>query len=657
MAEFTFGLNIETLILVFCVVLSACVIVAIGYFVGNNICNKKSVGVTPTKSLKEGVTPTKSLKEQETLWTPAKYEALKDKINLVMKSETVETYQDPPDSSELLKCVTNIFTLDPNAFKLMEDSNFNSIVKKLVERCKESPNPDPGPPIWTPSAIETFKSSVKKMLHDRSAQPSEEQFNCIVTKLVARFKNPRDMITLNRDESISLLEKTMKVCGYNPVVVGNTIIWNNPENLLQLKAKIIIVDSSILDTEGLLSCVARKISENITDPNSIDDVMINQYKQFICMMGELKASTSFPDADKNQISDYFIPKFKQMEGRDPTKKEKGCIISTCEKIFETIENFEEFKNLKDTELINTFIRIIFGKCISLTTSVDLWTESENKKYRTLINDKLINKFNIPTTPELENCIFDKLKSEYPNPNKIEKETDNSISDSVLKNMYKKCTGTELEIQTWENGGVTDDQIKEIINPIILIDSKRLDPDSKENILTCVLNKIKTKYSNPMKLQTDKEIAQNISQIYDECAHPIILENTKRKIIRILSDQRQRIDVDVVTQCVEGGFKNLREDVDPYRALQFYDFCKRNLDIDKITTILNDLNIFDISTPEAIENTKKKMTKGGVYQMRDGAVEYIRQKCNERGFLIHPDIVKGFYTEYDMGWMFRWVVLN
>ena len=133
---------------------------------------------------------------------------------------------------------------------------------------------------------------------------------------------------------------------------------------------------SILDTEGLLSCVARKISENITDPNSIDNVMINQYKDYICMRGQLKTSTSFPQDNKNQISDYFIPKFKEMKGRNPIEKEKGCIISTCEKIFETIEIFEEFKNLKDTELIDTFIQIIFRKCISLTTSVDLWTQSE-----------------------------------------------------------------------------------------------------------------------------------------------------------------------------------------------------------------------------------------------------------------------------------------
>ena len=191
-------------------------------------------------------------KKQETLWTlwtPSKYEALKDKIKSVMEEvKTVETYVDSSNSSDdlLLECVTNRFTLDPNAFKLMEDSNFNSIVKQLVERCKERPDIDPGPPIWTPSAIETFKSSVKTMLHDRSPPPSEEQFNCIVTKLLAQFKTPRDIITLNRDESISLLEKTMKVCGYNPeskVVVGNTINWNNPENLLKLKAQIIMVDS------------------------------------------------------------------------------------------------------------------------------------------------------------------------------------------------------------------------------------------------------------------------------------------------------------------------------------------------------------------------------------------------------------------------------
>ena len=533
MAEFTFGLNIETLILVFCVVLSACVIVAIGYFVGNNICNKKSVGVTPTKSLKEVVTPTKSLKEQETLWTPAKYEALKDKINLVMKSETVETYQDPPDSSELLKCVTNIFTLDPNAFKLMEDSNFNSIVKQLVQRCKESPDIDPGPPIWTPSAIETFKSSVKTMLHDRSAQPSEEQFNCIVTKLVARFKNPRDMIKLNRDESISLLEKTMKVCGYNPeskVVVGNTIIWNNPENLLKLKAQIIMVDSSILDTEGLLSCVARKISENITDPNSIDDVMINQYKEYICTMGELKASTLKP-SDKVILEAYFIPKFKEI-GRDPTKKEEGCIISTCKEIFETIENFEEFKNLKDTGLIDTFIQIIFRKCISSTTSVDLWTEPENKKYRTLINDKLINKFNIPTTPELENCIFDKLKSEYPNPNKIEKETDNSISNSVLKNMYKKCTGTDLEEVDFE--GMSDEDIENLILTTI--------PIINDIEVYCIKDNIKRRFQNPIENKIPR--TANIKILYREC-----LKKREEHIKSMITQRYEKSNNPEATDCV------------------------------------------------------------------------------------------------------------
>ena len=537
MAEFTFGLNIETLMFVLCVVLSACIIVAIGYFVGNNICNKKSVGVTPTKSLKEVVTPTKSLKEQETLWTPAKYEALKDKINLVMKSETVETYQDPPDSSELLKCVTNIFTLDPNAFKLMEDSNFNSIVKQLVQRCEDSPNIDPGPPIWTPSAIETFKSSVKTMLHDRSPQPSEEQFNCIVTKLVARFKNPRDMIKLNRYESISLLEKTMKVCGYNPVVVGNTIIWNNPENLLKLKAQIIMVDSSILDTEGLLSCVARKISENITDPNSIDDVMINQYKQFICMMGELKASTSFPDADKNQISDYFIPKFKEMKemkGRDLTDKEKECIPFRCKEIFENREKFEEFKNLKDTGLINDFIQIIFGKCISLTTPVDLWTQTEDEKYKRLINDKLINKFKMITNSdsESEKCILTELKSKYSDPSKIEKETDNSISDSVLKNMYKKCTSTEL-LEELDFEGMSDEDIENLISTTI--------PQTNPVQLYCIKNNIKGRFQSPIEKKIPR--IDKIGIVDSEC-----LQKMEEKIISIIKERYKRSNPEVI-ECV------------------------------------------------------------------------------------------------------------
>ena len=382
MAEFTFGLNIKTLLLIFCIILSACVIVTIGYFMGKQLCNKKS----------DGITSTKSLKEEETLWTSVEYDTLKDQINLVILEEvkTVEKFSHSPDSPDskdfLLECVTNKFTLQYNDPKLMKDSNFNSKVKRLITDCKQSiiekkkdpsyPDPDPGPPVWSSSAIKKFKSSIKQLLNDRSPQPNEEQFNCIVKKLLARFKTPRDMIKLKYDESLSLLEKTMKVCGYNQeskVVVGNTIIWNNPENLLKLKAKIILVDSSILDTEGLLSCVARKISENITDPNSINDVMINQYKEYICTMGQLKTST-LKLSDKVIVGGYFINKFKEMKGRNPTEEEKGSIISRCEKIFETIE---EFKNLKDTTgLIDTFIQIILRKSISLTTSVDLWTQSE-----------------------------------------------------------------------------------------------------------------------------------------------------------------------------------------------------------------------------------------------------------------------------------------
>jgi hypothetical protein len=53
MFEFTFGLNIKTLTIIFCVVLSICVLVAIGYFVGNSGCNKESKSVSTTNSLKE----------------------------------------------------------------------------------------------------------------------------------------------------------------------------------------------------------------------------------------------------------------------------------------------------------------------------------------------------------------------------------------------------------------------------------------------------------------------------------------------------------------------------------------------------------------------------------------------------------------------------
>ena len=362
MVEFTFGLNIETLMFVVCVVLSAFVLATIGYFVGNKFCNKKSKGVTSTKS------PEK----QEILWTSENFEKLKDKINSV--NPTIFEKSAKPDEPDLLDCVTHTFTVKYNDPKFMNDSTFDSKVKELITYCTESlkkteedeekyPNPDPGPPVWSPSAIKKFKGMMKKIGENTSKPPTSEQIDCIVNKFQTKFENPRDMLKIINHE---LIIQIAGECNYK--IVPNTdtdtdtdqevIIWDN-DTLRMLKDKLrsLYVNADFLNDDDL-KCLAGKISSLTNDPT----VVTNPAKltalispSLILECKQKGSGTLWTPEDLSKTSTQMSGVLREKLGKEPSIAYLNCFVIKIMEKFPSLAKVKEQDTVGNLSYISEFM--------------------------------------------------------------------------------------------------------------------------------------------------------------------------------------------------------------------------------------------------------------------------------------------------------------
>lgn len=528
MFEFTFGLNIETMTIIFCVVLSICVLVAIGYFVGNLVCNKESKSVTPTNSLKE-----------ENNWTSDNFEKLKDKIKLENAKIFTGKFSISPNIPDLLDCVTHTFTLKYNDPKLIDDSNFDSRVKQLITDCKENmektekdperyPDSDPGPPVWSPSVIEKFKGIFERMLTIESYEPTSsqitpkspnsEQLDCIIDKLKRKFENPRDMIKIfrtNENETKELIFRITGECNYNLVPQGSKIQWDE-HRILMLKFRIILTDISttdvpILYTKGLISCVTEDIMSKITNLDNITIPLLEESKKE-CRKSDLRKfinywpdETSIDKLRKDNLRTDISITFKRMTGKDNADKEINCIVHTIEDIFKSSEEYEKLKSKLNGDYLKTFNQIIIMNCLPL------WTPDDDKVYIQLIKDKLME-FDMTYNEDLPHCILNTIKEMYVNPEKIPKDTDGSIMNSVIKDMYKLCTGNF--------DGVPDAEIQNLILLTI--------PSLTSKYVSCILDKIKTSYLTPSNEKISHTLI--IKKLYNECIQRDIALHIKDMMI-------------------------------------------------------------------------------------------------------------------------------
>jgi hypothetical protein len=522
--------------IIFCVVLSICVLVAIGYFVGNLVCNKESKSVAPTNSLKE-----------ENNWTSDNFEKLKYKIKLENAEIFTNEFSISPNIPDLLDCVTHTFTLKYNDPKLIGDSNFDSRVKQLITDCKESmkktkedperyPDSDPGPPVWSPSVIKKFKGMLERMLTIESYEPTSsrinpkspnsDQLDCIIDKLKRKFENPRDMIKLfrtNEKETKELIFRITGECNYNLVPQGSKIQWDE-DSILMLKFRIIINDASttdvpILYTKGLISCVTEDIMSKITNLDNITTPLLEESKKE-CRKSDLRKFINYwPDeTSRNSLKDYIRTQFRYMTGgiiKDNIENELNCIVNKFKDIFKTPQEYEKLTKLIGKNDLKDFNQLIIINCLSL------WTPDDDKVYIQLIKDKLM-KFGITYNEEsLPYCILNFIKEMYVNPKKIPKDTDGSIMISVIKDMYKTCTGKDLqEPQSNNFDGVPDAEIENLILLTI--------PSLTSKYVSCILDKIKTSYLTP----SDETISRTliIKKLYNDCIQKDINQHINDMII-------------------------------------------------------------------------------------------------------------------------------
>ena len=108
MSGFTFGLNAPTIGISICIVILIVSSLVGAFFLGKQASNKKS--------------------NETTSWNSTNYEILRNKINLIMKSQGIIENFSSPDAPSLLDVVTNILTLENNP-KIMDKSDFNDKVK------------------------------------------------------------------------------------------------------------------------------------------------------------------------------------------------------------------------------------------------------------------------------------------------------------------------------------------------------------------------------------------------------------------------------------------------------------------------------------------------------------------------------------------------
>ena len=427
MSGFTIGFNAKTIGFAVCIVILVALLLVGAFFLGKRACNKKSDETTP--------------------WNPTNYNMLRDKINLIMKSEgiqTVETFSDVPN---LLDCVTNNFTLKFDDPKFMSNSNFNYIVKDIIRECKylmekrktdpSIPDPDPGPPVWTDYTIKKFKTMmINHMFNTQTIKPTDTQLDCIVGKIITNFNNPRNMKYLTQEEGLSLLKKLSKDCNYEfiiPSISGSSIIWDD-DNLQKLKSRIIELsdDSSISSADQpFFDCVTAKISKSYNDLSLITDntkfkPLVNQLiKECKESSGHIGGGWTQVDIDqtKSDMKKVLLEKLV----KDTTNEQLDCIVN---KIVTKFKSRSEIATLGNQGF--AVMEAIISECVSL------WTPEISKKYKDTISNALSGSGQTISDLQLD-CIIEKIKTQYNNPNNI------PSLENVVKEIYPKCTGRILNL--------------------------------------------------------------------------------------------------------------------------------------------------------------------------------------------------------------------
>ena len=540
MVKFIFGFNIQTLLLVIFIIILLGLII---FGIVKSVSNKKSKQPTivkidePTIGKTEG--PTIGKTEEPTKWTADSYDELINKIKSVMNPaevKTVEKYSESLESesldSKLLECVTNKFTLEYNDPKFINDSDFNSKVEKIRNDCnnyitnpKFYTDPDPGPPFWSTRAINKLKDAISKDgIPDKITKTVKyalipTQLDCIVNKIIAKYKNPRQL-NLKNDQTHTMIVKIMEECKDNSQLDQD-----------MLKFRIILKDSSILNTKGLLSCVTEDIGSKITNLDDITQDLLETSKN-ICK-NNVKLNPPWPVPDVNKLKSDMSVTVEIMLGKRPQdinqdiNQELNCIVDKIVDIFKSPQEFENLKRkLSQNDLLTTFNKLIIMNCLSL------WTSDNITEYTKLIKDKLMP-FDTSFDMNIEKCILDNIKDKYKNPEEIPKDLEKSISFTIIKDMYEMCTGKkELEPNSFD--GMTDDEIKEII-------SKNISSSSAYNVLPCVFDNIK---KNP----SDKTIPRipRIHGLYKDCSD----EYTKKAEENIINFIKHKFQV--------SGFDNQQE---------------------------------------------------------------------------------------------------
>ena len=428
MSGFTFGLNAPTIGISICIVILIVSSLVGAFFLGKQASNKKS--------------------NETTSWNSTNYEILRNKINLIMKSQGIIENFSSPDAPSLLDVVTNILTLENNP-KIMDKSDFNDKVKQvimdtkyLMELRKTDPmirDPDPGPPVWTAEHIKKIKKNVEmfmslqdpnQLTKEGRYPPTDKQLDCIITKIIANFKNPRDMKEMSMDEGFGLLQKCAKDCNYNwvpPTGPPDKIIWDDA-NLQKLKSRIISLsdDRSIsLSDMSLFDCLTGKIINYYDSEFILDDTkfkpLVNQLIQE-CKGNRPISGGGWTKVAIDQIKIDIKNSLVQMLGKDPTNEQLDCIVN---KIVARFKSPSEMASQEGMALMQNF----FSECVSS------WTPETLKQTKDTISTQLSRIGEKITEAEL-NCLVDTIKRLY---------TPNNMQDlaAIVTGIFPTCTGRKL----------------------------------------------------------------------------------------------------------------------------------------------------------------------------------------------------------------------
>lgn len=420
MSGFTFGLNAPTFGVVICIVILVALSLVGVFFLGKKDSNKKSDETTP--------------------WNTTNYNMLTDKINLIMKSEGIQTAETFSDVPTLLDCVTNSFTLHYDA-KVMNNSNFNDIVKKLIYNCKHVmekrvtdphiPDPDPGPPVWTDRAIKMVKNEMVNMFYTQTIKPTDTQIDCMIGKLKNNANNPRNLRSQSGEEVFALLKKITKDCNYDFIITTSPspIIWDDA-NLQKLKFRIISLsdDSSIsYADQTFFDCVTSKITKSYNDSSLLTDdtkfkPLVNQLIQECKRNGPILGG-GWTQVAIDQIKSDMKNSLVQMLGKDPTNEQLDCIVNKIVARFKSPSEMASIDPQQGMALMQNFL----SECVSL------WSPEVIKQFKDEITRKLSELGEKNTDTEL-NCIVDNIKRLYKNPSDIQD------LGNVVMGMYPVCTG-------------------------------------------------------------------------------------------------------------------------------------------------------------------------------------------------------------------------